>query len=286
MATLTMVQTTCRTLPHDASSMIPSGCVPSRPVTTRPAAPRLLAGVFLCFLAPFWSSPSAQADPLPHPLARPFAAAEAPTAAIPRPHPLPTSLTRDRASGTSDDGVVWDHTPVDPALRSDASYGRLQLGDVRLPPQGWVTCFEARDPGCQFGAVELSQDRWRDLGRAQSLNRRWDYQADQGEDWRAPGSSLESGSERLTGDCEDTALAKLIFLKDRGWPEEALRIAVGKRDGIQHAALMVRTTLCDMILDNEGPVLCASKSRFRVEKINVGPFWRDARSSRLVPTLF
>ncbi len=245
----------------------------------------------------------------PRPIVRPFAALETPTGEAPTvevptsapPYPVSLPSTLRRHTQSTPGKTVVRKAVLTPKSEVEADYAvgvpgagalgsRIRLGEVRLPPKGWVSCLEARDPGCAFGAVEMSEARWDDLGRAQSLNGRWRYRRDEGEDWRSPVNAVANSNARPEGDCEDAALAKLVFLRDQGWPEEALRIAVGKRDGVQHAALMVRTTLCDMILDNEGPVQCASKSRFRAEKINVGPFWRAAtdvaETSAIVPVLF
>ncbi len=274
----------------------------------RPTVTASLLALSICFVPSPLVSDAHAAEALP--LARPetVALAVAVPAALPLPRPepvvpervVPERVVPERVVPgrvVKDDPAAGHESPAaarrEPRMsyaartpnRADLKSGagrpdpdRIALGDLRLPPQGWLQCLDDGEPGCQFGAVELSDRHWRDLDRAQAINTRWSHVSDEDEDWRAPDNAYTDVSVAPVGDCEDSALAKLAYLRGQGWPEEALRIAVGRRDGISHAALLVRTTLCDMILDNEGPVQCASKSRFRVEKINVGPFWRDARS--------
>ena len=54
------------------------------------------------------------------------------------------------------------------------------------------------------------------------------------------------------GDCEDFALTKLQRLLDRGFPREAMRLAIvhRPRDGIRHAVLTVETDRGTYVLDS------------------------------------
>ncbi len=178
------------------------------------------------------------------------------------------------AGATHGHASEWHAATANPPKQA-----HLSLGDVRVPPSGWLDCAADNDAGCSFGAVTLSSDLWDDLYAAQYLNETWTYRPDKDDDWTTPDMNAVTSSQGAEGDCEDVAMAKLTYLRDLGWPEEALRLAIGTRNGEDHAALLVRTTSCDLILDNKGPVQCATRSQFKVEKINVGPFWRTAKPS-------
>jgi predicted transglutaminase-like cysteine proteinase len=53
------------------------------------------------------------------------------------------------------------------------------------------------------------------------------------------------------GDCEDYALQKRADLLARGWPSNAMRIAIVRtRDGRHHGVLIVRIARTDYVLDN------------------------------------
>jgi len=71
-----------------------------------------------------------------------------------------------------------------------------------------------------------------------------------------------------SGDCEDYVLAKRAALMRRGYNPGDLLIAVGRRSGIAHAVLVVRTREGDFVLDNmTDEVLPVSKSRVRFSKV-------------------
>lgn len=77
--------------------------------------------------------------------------------------------------------------------------------------------------------------------------------------WKIPAKS---------GDCEDYVLAKRAALMRRGYKPGDLLIAVGRRSGIPHAVLVVRTKDGDFVLDNmTDEVLPVSKSRVRISKM-------------------
>jgi predicted transglutaminase-like cysteine proteinase len=53
------------------------------------------------------------------------------------------------------------------------------------------------------------------------------------------------------GDCEDYALTKQLYLRDRGWPmSDLLMTVVRDENGEGHAILTVRTTRGEFVLDN------------------------------------
>ncbi|GAB4352551.1 MAG: transglutaminase-like cysteine peptidase [Oricola sp.] len=71
-----------------------------------------------------------------------------------------------------------------------------------------------------------------------------------------------------SGDCEDYVLAKRAALLRRGYAPGSLLIAVGRRSGVPHAVLVVRTRDGDFVLDNmTDEVLPVSKSRVRIAKM-------------------
>lgn len=53
-----------------------------------------------------------------------------------------------------------------------------------------------------------------------------------------------------TGDCEDYVLSKRRALINAGLPPSSLRIAYVKAQGIDHAVLVVKTDVSDLVLDN------------------------------------
>lgn len=99
--------------------------------------------------------------------------------------------------------------------------------------------------------VTLDEETFRDLRAVNyAVNRDIRYRSDsevhgRAEYWTvaAPGAS---------GDCEDFALTKLQRLLDRGFPRDALRLAIvhRARDGIQHAVLTIKTDRGVYVLDS------------------------------------
>ncbi len=53
-----------------------------------------------------------------------------------------------------------------------------------------------------------------------------------------------------SGDCEDYVLSKRRALINAGLPPSSLRIAYVKAQGIDHAVLVVKTDVSDLVLDN------------------------------------
>jgi len=81
------------------------------------------------------------------------------------------------------------------------------------------------------------------------------------------------------GDCEDKALYKRYLLsKDVDIPLSAMRLTIGKtRDGRDHAALTLRTTTGDYLLDNNQALIVpwhkGTIERFTMWHIG-GPYWQ------------
>jgi predicted transglutaminase-like cysteine proteinase len=107
------------------------------------------------------------------------------------------------------------------------------------------------DQAAARAEVILDKKTFRDLREVNyAVNRDIRYRSDaevhgRAEFWTvaAPGAS---------GDCEDFALTKLQRLLDRGFPRDALRLAIvhRARDGIQHAVLTVKTDRGVYVLDS------------------------------------
>lgn len=59
--------------------------------------------------------------------------------------------------------------------------------------------------------------------------------------------------KRVSGDCEDYSIAKYLMLRDLGWPEEAMRVAVvhDQNLDIGHAVLLVQSDEESWVLDNQ-----------------------------------
>jgi predicted transglutaminase-like cysteine proteinase len=67
------------------------------------------------------------------------------------------------------------------------------------------------------------------------------------------------------GDCEDYVLSKRRALINAGVPASSLRIAHVKAQGVDHAILVVKTDVTDLVLDNlVSKVVPLQKTRYRV----------------------
>lgn len=130
----------------------------------------------------------------------------------------------------------------------------MPSGPDAEPPSGYVA-FCLRDPDQCIGAanapsqVALSASAWQTLVQ---VNTAWNTAVKPEDDaahygvvdyWTIPKDGY--------GDCEDYALGKRKSLIDRGFPIEALRIAVARTpEGEAHAVLTVATDHGDYVLDN------------------------------------
>ncbi len=89
------------------------------------------------------------------------------------------------------------------------------------------------------------------LRAAQDLvNRRITYRDDPDNIWLSPGEAYRDG-----GDCEDYALAKLLLLREAGFPESELRIvtlAPDDRHGVYHVILVAQWQGQIFVLDSPG----------------------------------
>ncbi|WP_449397229.1 transglutaminase-like cysteine peptidase [Devosia riboflavina] len=68
-----------------------------------------------------------------------------------------------------------------------------------------------------------------------------------------------------SGDCEDYVLSKRRALINAGLPPSSLRIAHVKAQGVDHAILVVKTDVSDLVLDNlVSSVIPLQNTRYRV----------------------
>ena len=139
----------------------------------------------------------------------------------------------------------------------------MPTGAAAIPPGGFLGfCLknlqECRGSAQTTAAVELSQDRWRDLVAVQAkVNSEI-----------APRINARNAWEYATsgyGDCNTFALTKRRELIERGWPREALLLASATTErGEGHLVLVVHTTAGDLVLDNRlGPVVDWSALPYR-----------------------
>ena len=86
---------------------------------------------------------------------------------------------------------------------------------------------------------------------------------------------MRRADPKIGGDCEDLALLKQKMLEQRGWPAEALTIAVVREwNGAGHAVLVVSTDKGDLVLDNK---------TWKIESWTETPYTWVKRQSRKRP---
>jgi len=125
-------------------------------------------------------------------------------------------------------------------------------------PAGYLVLCQATPRICNFeksgkrrahkaAVMRLNEARFRQLESVtQSVNR----------SMRSVEDRVRFGvSDRWTvggpaGDCEDFALTKRALLIARGWPAEAVLVALVNARGRSHAVLVARTDAGDYVLDN------------------------------------
>ncbi len=99
--------------------------------------------------------------------------------------------------------------------------------------------------------IELTPERWQtmvDVNTDVNSKMRYEYdsaQYDKLEHWEIPD---DSGDEYV-GDCEDIALLKMEKLREAGFPDGCLKLAVGFNSTSGHGWLVVLTTSGDWALD-------------------------------------
>ena len=107
------------------------------------------------------------------------------------------------------------------------------------------------DRSAERPEIALDQETFDQLDSVNmSVNRAVRYRSDQEVFGRSEYWTVVEDGE--AGDCEDFALTKMRRLLDRGFPREAMRLAIvhRPRDGIRHAVLTVDTDRGTYVLDS------------------------------------
>jgi predicted transglutaminase-like cysteine proteinase len=133
-----------------------------------------------------------------------------------------------------------------------ASAAHLDLGGKTGTPRGYFELCRRGHAVCRLtsgafainpsGLVKLTDARLGQLMAVNtSVNRQIRPVSDGVDTWTIGGNQ---------GDCEDYAITKKEQLMGKGWPASALLVALAQTNGQQHAVLVVRTTVGDLVLDN------------------------------------
>lgn len=139
--------------------------------------------------------------------------------------------------------------------RPDSPGDPLPAGRQLAPPPGYIAFCMRMPANCMGGSdhpslAHLSPERWRELNDVNdyvnsSIPERDDISLYGRQEYWTYADSTHGG------DCEDLALLKQRLLLERGWPLDALSIAVVRRwNGEGHAVLLVATDRGDLVLDN------------------------------------
>ena len=132
---------------------------------------------------------------------------------------------------------------------------RMPSGQQVTPPYGYIG-FCVRDPKeCEGGTntphdVAMTAQKWAELNKVNDwVNRNVPEYEDSQLFGRTEWWTI--ADPKIGGDCEDLALLKQKMLEKRGWPVDALTIAVVRQwNGDGHAVLVVSTDKGDFVLDN------------------------------------
>ena len=133
---------------------------------------------------------------------------------------------------------------------------RMPDGKQVMPPYGYIG-FCLRNPKeCEGGTntprdIAMDAQKWAELNK---VNDWVNQNVPEYEDRQLFGRSewWTIADPKIGGDCEDLALLKQKMLEKRGWPVEALTIAVVREwNGAGHAVLVVSTDKGDFVLDNK-----------------------------------
>jgi predicted transglutaminase-like cysteine proteinase len=142
---------------------------------------------------------------------------------------------------------------VKPAFAVDPRF--LDAGGVSLPPIGWVQFCQQNEADCAIDGsaqdmIMRGSAAWKAMRRINDdVNRRIAPITDE-EHW----GMVERWSYPTDGqgDCEDYVLEKRRLLIEAGAPVGALMIGVVlDKEGLGHAVLIVRTSVGDLVLDNQ-----------------------------------
>jgi len=113
-------------------------------------------------------------------------------------------------------------------------------------------CESDPKPGAR---VELDKQHWADLNEINDVVNKTVMPMS---DWENYGVADYWSIANTYGDCEDYALTKQFYLRQRGWPMSALLMTVVRdENGEGHAVLTVHTSRGDFVLDNRQPRIVA-----------------------------
>ncbi|MCP5404786.1 MAG: transglutaminase-like cysteine peptidase [Pseudomonadaceae bacterium] len=150
---------------------------------------------------------------------------------------------------------------------------RRCFADVRACPSDGMRAWS------EFLAGQRDKSRGQQLDAVHRFINRWEYINDnelwgRSDYWETPRQFVEN-----SGDCEDYSIAKYISLKELGWPDSALRMAVVHdtvRD-IAHAILVVEHADTYWILDN-----LATKPLPHKQVLQYRPYYAVNKTTRWV----
>jgi len=132
-------------------------------------------------------------------------------------------------------------------------------GEVLAPYAFYDFCrrtpFECTPDSQPAPRVELTAKRWSEINEVNDIVNKTVISMS---DWQNYGVADYWTIANKYGDCEDYALTKQLYLRQRGWPMNALLITVVRDEhGEGHAILTVRTSRGDFVLDNRQPRIVA-----------------------------
>jgi predicted transglutaminase-like cysteine proteinase len=138
--------------------------------------------------------------------------------------------------------------------------GAMRVGAEILAPYAFYDFCRRTPHECQpdskAGApVELDQKRWAELVEVNMIVNTTVIPMS---DMQNYGVADYWAIAAKYGDCEDYALTKQLYLRQRGWPMGTLLMTVVRdENGEGHAVLTVRTSKGDFVLDNRQPRIVA-----------------------------
>ena len=129
----------------------------------------------------------------------------------------------------------------------------MRIGSEALAPYAFYDFCRRTPHECDADAkpgdrVVLDLKHWSELNQVNDIVNRTVIAKS---DWDTYGVADYWAIAGKFGDCEDYALTKQLYLRDRGWPMNALLMTVVfDENGEGHAVLTVRTSRGDFVLDN------------------------------------
>jgi len=136
----------------------------------------------------------------------------------------------------------------------------MRVGAEVLAPYAFYDFCRRTPHECEADAkagasVELDQKHWAELVEVNMIVNTTVIPMS---DWENYGVADYWAIANKYGDCEDYALTKQLYLRQRGWPMNALLMTVVRdENGEGHAILTIRTSKGDFVLDNRQPKVVA-----------------------------